>query len=123
MSNSRIVLVLALFSVLTLPLSVRAGGPQPEDEVTILLQDRMALASGDPMVAIYNVVEENLELAGDAIYLERDLAVARGWGEMLEKQLALADPPWWEKVWDHDLMKVVLFVLGVELGRRFVVVK
>jgi len=93
------------------------GSPE---EITL---NALARADGDTTAALHLLAEDALLLADANLLLEHDLRVSNAWGDLLAKRAELTDPPWWEQIWDSDIMKVLLFCFGAWVGKEMVVVK
>ena len=88
-----------------------------------IVDDALARAENDTTMALQLLAGDLLTLADDNAYLTRDLYVATSHVQLLETREKLTDPPWWEKVSNSSIVKVGLFLVGVEVGRRMVLVK
>ena len=112
MSHVRCITMLTLVIVLMVSLQGSAQADSRE-----ILTNRIAAA-----VNASDAEKVDL-LSGIIIEYEYELDIRDARLEQLSAMYDAGQQSWWEKVWDHDILKLGAFVAGVYLGRDMVKVK
>jgi hypothetical protein len=73
-------------------------------------------AMGDSTVAVRLMETDILLFSGEVIMLEKDLKKATARGDRYSAQYEEEKGNWFERLWESDAMKTIVFVLGVWMG-------
>ena len=94
-----------------------------EEETKTVVEDALERAGGDLILAADLLAEDVVLLVGEVEQLEHDGKIKDNTIIVLEEHLDIVEPGFLKRITDSTLFKVTLFVVGVEVGRRMVVVK
>lgn len=78
--------------------------------------DYLSKAEGDTVTALTNMESDYMMFVDEGIRLETDLLKANARGDRYAKQFMEERGNWFERTWDSDAIKTLIFIAGVWLG-------
>lgn len=88
-----------------------------------VVADALERAGGDIVLAADLLARDVVSMAGEVELLEADVSMRDNSISILQQHVDIVEPSFLEKLTNSTIFKITLFVLGVELGRRMVLVK
>lgn len=89
------------------------GDVLAQDEI---LPSYLAEAGGDTALAMAQMGSDIMLFTGDIEQLERDVRVATARADKYQTWYAAESRNWFERLWDSEVVKTLLFVLGFLAG-------
>lgn len=88
-----------------------------------MIEDALKRAGGDITLAADLLAADVVMLTGEVEVLGRDMQVCENSVAALKEYNEIVEPSFLEKLTGSTIFKVGLFIVGVEVGRRMVLVK
>ena len=92
-------------------------------DVETVVTDALERAGGDITLAADLLARDVVLLVGEVEVLSADVSMRDNSISILQEHVDIVEPSFLEKLTNSTIFKITLFVVGVELGRRMVIVK